>query len=127
MTPQGYYYPPQDVNQVQLPNYPQQTRQFSYFFVQNINEAYNWAIAPGNFLVFKDQDGIHFYTKSLGLSPYDKVQFEVYTKEQPQAEMQAPVQQTNTEYDSLKEEISKLKEAMKKLNNKITDKKVGDY
>ena len=112
MTPQGYYFP-------QEANFPQQTRQFSYFFVQNINEAYNWAIAPGSYLVFKDQDGIHFYTKSLGLSPYDKVQFEVFTKEQAQVEQQ----QMPNELDALKEEMSKLKDAMRKLNNKI---KAGD-
>ena len=99
---------------------PSQVRQLPCYFVQNINEAYNWGIAPGNALLFKDVDGVHVYMKGLGM-PYDKPVFEVYTKEQQSIEQ--PVQSHNTELDALKEEMSKLKDAMRKLNNKI---KAGD-
>ena len=109
----GYNYYPQEVtNQVQMPNV------LPCYFVQSINEAYNWRVAPGNCLIFKDIDGVHIYTKSQGL-PYEKPAFDIYTKEQAQVETQS----NNSEFDSLKDEISKLKDAMRKLNNKI---KAGD-
>ena len=97
----------------------QQNRQYypNYIVVQNINEAYNWAISPGSTLIFKDQDNMHIYIKSLS-SPYDRPMFEVFTKEQEQSQ--------TSEIDTLKEEMNRLKEAMKKLNSKITEKKVGD-
>lgn len=113
------YYPP---NQAQPPS-PNQL----YFYYANINEAYNWGIAPGNLLLFKDPDGVHFYMKSLGTSYGERPLFEVYTKEQPQTQTtETQSQQQPSELDSLKDEIARLKEAMKKLNNKLNDRKAGD-
>lgn len=120
---QAFYAPPQQEQFVQP--MAQQSRPFPYYPVSNINEAYNWAVAPGSYMVFRDQDGIHFYTKSLA-SPYDKPMFEVYTKE-PSVQQQTMEQTENddNEIDLLKEDISKIKDALRKLNDKITDKKVG--
>lgn len=87
--------------------------QNAYFFVKEQSEAVNWPIAPGNFLVFKDQDNIHFYTKSLGYSPYDRPMFEVYTRE-------VRVQESN--HDSA---IQELREAMSALQKQISEIKNG--
>ena len=119
----GYYSPPQE-QYVQQPALMRPNGQVQCYFVQNINEAYNWQVAPGNFLVFKDQDNIHIYTKSLA-TPYDKVMFDVYTKEQPANNTQT-TENKESELDDLREEISKMKDAMRKLNDRISDnKKVG--
>lgn len=111
----GGYYPQQDY--VQQPN-----RQVTFYWVTNINEAYNWGIAPGSSLIFRDQDNKHVYIKSLN-TPYEKPVFEVFTKEQQQVE---DPQTNDDSLNVLKDEISKIKEALKKLNNKISDRKVGD-
>ena len=113
------YYPTREQSQAPSPNQ-------LYFYYANINQAYNWGIAPGNLLLFKDPDGAHFYIKSLGTSYGERPVFEVYTKEQPQTQTEPQQQQQNSEFDSLKEDIARLKEAMKKLNGKLNDRKGGD-
>ena len=96
-------------------NYPNANRQaqYAYYFVKDKGEAVNWFIAPGSLLVFKDQDNVHFYTKSLGYSPYDKPIFEVYTKE-------VQIQERSPE-DSIQE----LREAMSALQKQISELKNG--
>jgi len=116
---QGYFQ-----QQGQMPqNYGQQNRSPSFYIVQNINEAYNWPIAPGNVLVFKDQDNTHLYTKSLG-SPYDKFIFEIYTKDNTNQSCE-PTGKNSDDIESLKDEMSKIKNALRKLNDKISGK-AGD-
>lgn len=94
-------------------------------FVKDRNEAEMWQIAPGNKLIFEDQNGINFYVKSLGFSPNDRPMFKVYKREdyvEPvnenlQAE-QNPLKDefekyqssTKLEMDSLRSSIEELKE-----------------
>ena len=120
---QGYYVPQQQPPGYMPQNYGQQNKPQSFYFVQNINEAYNWPIAPGNFLVFKDQDNTHLYTKSLG-SPYDKFVFEVYTKDGTNQSYES-TEKSSDDIESLKDEMSKIKNALRKLNDKISGK-AGD-
>ena len=96
-----------------------QNRQYSYNFVNSKEEGMNWPIAPGSLLVFKDLDGKHFYTKTLGYSPYDKPIFEVFekisdTNVQPE-QVQAP------SYDSvikdMQKQIDELRSAVQKKND----------
>ena len=112
----GNYYP--TVNR--QPQYD--TKQYSYYFVKDTGEAYNWPIAPGNLLVFKDQDGMHFYTKSLGYSPYDKPIFEVYTKE-----VQAQEQKPDSDFELLKKEIAEIKSKLSEINNRNNNNKGGSH
>ena len=92
----------------------QEPRQYSYFFVKDIGEAYNWLIAPGSLLVFKDQDNIHFYTKSLGYSPYDKPIFEVFTRE-----AQAQEQKPDSDFELLKKKVAELESKLSEI--KVVD------
>lgn len=94
-------------------------------FVKDRNEAEMWQVAPGNKLIFEDQNGINFYVKSLGFSPNDRPVFKVYKREdyvEPvnenlQAE-QNPLKDefekyqssTKLEMDSLRSSIEELKE-----------------
>ena len=96
------------------------TKQYLYFFVKDTGEAYNWPIAPGNLLVFKDQDDMHFYTKSLGYSPYDKPIFEVYTKE-----VQTQEQKPDSDFELLKKEIAEIKSKLSDINNRNNNKGGG--
>ena len=92
----------------------QEPRQYSYFFFFYIGEAYNWLIAPGSLLVFKDQDNIHFYTKSLGYSPYDKPIFEVFTRE-----AQAQEQKPDSDFELLKKKVAELESKLSEI--KVVD------
>ena len=113
----GNYYPTMN-RQAQF-----EPRQYSYFFVKDNSEAFNWPIAPGSLLVFKDQDNIHFYTKSLGYSPYDKPIFEIYTKE-----VQAQEPTIDSDFELLKKEVAELKSKLSEMNNRnnINNNKGGN-
>lgn len=63
-------------------NTVQQYNQAYFWYYASRMEALNWPIGPGNILTFRDPDGIHFYVKSMGFSPYESPSFEVFTKEQ---------------------------------------------
>lgn len=85
-------------------------------------EALNWPIAPGNMLVFKDPDGKHFYTKSLGWSPYEGIKFEDFSlvenkpvevvKEEPVVREVVP-SKTERDIEDLKEQMAALMDMMK--------------
>lgn len=113
------------------------SRPYSYNFVRDINEAKNWPTAPGNHLVFEDQNGMYFYTKSLGFGPNEKPIFVTYKREDfveqsesnTQTVEQNPLKDqlekyqssTKLELDSLKSGIEELKELINQrphFNNK---------
>jgi len=98
---------------------------YNYNFVRERSEAENWPIAPGNHLVFEDQNGVYFYTKSLGFAPNDRPVFSVFRredfveKEQPKEETKDKFQESITlEMSSVKNDISELKELVKELSTK---------
>lgn len=102
---------------------------YNYNYVQNRHEAETWPIAPGNHLVFEDQNGQYFYTKSLGFSPNESYIFTVFKKEeQVQPQKVTEQNQLETEVDSLKGDIAELKKLFEQFttNNKPRfDKKGG--
>lgn len=114
------YYPNIPNNNYMMPQYQafqQPTRQdqlnqafnntYTYTFVHNRSEAEQWPVAPGSLLVFADQNGAYYYTKSLGFSPNDKPIFNAFKKE----DYVEPVStnQTIVEQNPLKEEFEKYK------------------
>ena len=125
--------------QVPYQNYQAQQRQeqlnqvfastYNYNYVKDRREAEGWPIAPGNHLVFEDQNGLYFYTKSLGFAPNENYVFTVFKKEeqvQPQR-VEEPTR-LETEVDSLKGDIAELKKLFEQFtaNNKPRfDKKGG--
>ena len=97
-------------------------------FVKDRNEAEMWQVAPGNKLIFEDQNGINFYVKSLGFSPNDRPVFKVYKREdyvEPvnenlQAE-QNPLKDEFEKYQSsTKLEMDTLKSSIAELKDLIT-------
>ena len=131
MTYSNQFYPQN--NNFMYPQYRQEQLNQVYansynsncIFVKDRNEAEMWQVAPGNKLIFEDQNGINFYVKSLGFSPNDRPMFKVYKREdyvEPvnenlQAE-QNPLKDefekyqssTKLEMDSLRSSIEELKE-----------------
>lgn len=99
-------------------------------FVKDRNEAEMWQVAPGNKLIFEDQNGINFYVKSLGFSPNDRPMFKVYKREdyvEPvnenlQAE-QNPLKDEFEKYQSsTKLEIDNLRTSIEELKELINQK-----
>lgn len=67
--------------QLQNMQQPQQTPQIQnggFVFVKDINEARNYAVAPGNSVTFKIESQPYICTKTLGFSQLDQPIFEVF-------------------------------------------------
>ena len=60
---------------------PQQTNNNGIITVRNKEEAFNYPIAPGNSLTFKNETEPYIYTKTLGFSQLDQPIFEVFRLE----------------------------------------------
>ena len=114
---QNQYYPQN--NNFMYPQYRQEQLNQVYansynsncIFVKDRNEAEMWQVAPGNKLIFEDQNGINFYVKSLGFSPNDRPVFKVYKRENPlKDEFEKYQSSTKLEMDSLRSSIEELKE-----------------
>lgn len=143
MLPNQYYQTP--INNYQMPayqNYQAQQRQeqlnqafsnvYNCIFVRDRSEAENYQIAPGNHLIFEDQNGIFFYTKSLGFAPNDRPVFSVFKRED-QTRSQEPIKEEPNKYEeemnSLRQELLELKDSFKEFTTRPTynkfDKKGG--
>ena len=84
----GGYSPYQAYQQpIQQPiqqSYQQQTQQSGqpqiqnggFVSVRNIEEAFNWPVAPGNSITFKDENSPYIYTKTKGFSQLEAPIFE---------------------------------------------------
>ena len=72
-----YQYPYQQAYQ---PNYQQsnQIQNTGLVSVRSVEEAYNYPVAPGNSITFKDETQPFVYTKTKGFSPLEQPVFEKY-------------------------------------------------
>ena len=112
--------------QLQNMQQPQQTPQIQnggFVMVKDINEAMNYAVAPGNSVTFKIESQPYICTKTLGFSQLDQPIFEVFRlikeeqtlgnveeTEQPKKVENVPLVEYMTveEADSLKTEVRNL-------------------
>ncbi len=110
---------------------PQQTNNNGIITVRNKEEAFNYPIAPGNSLTFKNETEPYIYTKTLGFSQLDQPIFEVFRLEKeenveaPKTAFEEPVVQflTIDEANALKSEIEALKHEINFLKEYIEDDK----
>lgn len=86
-------------------------RPYNYSFVRDRSEAERWPTAPGNHLVFEDQNGLYFYVKSLGFNPNEKPVFAVYKRED--CVESTSTEQTSVEQNPLKDEFEKYQSSTK--------------
>lgn len=109
MMPQYQNFQQQPTRQDQLNQVFNNT--YTYTFVQNRGEAERWPVAPGSLLVFADQNGMYYYTKSLSFTPNDKPVFSVFKRED--CVESTSTNQTSIEQNPLKEELEKYQSSTK--------------
>ena len=141
------YYPYPNYNQMyyqqQMQNVQQQqTPQIQnggFIFVKDINEAKNYAVAPGNSVTFKIESQPYICTKTLGFSQLDQPIFEVFKLVKEENEWQnngltesliddlppneyLSISQGNeikTEMNKLKSELTELKDELNELKAEL--------
>ena len=78
-----------------------QMAQNGFVSVRSIEEAYNYPVAPGNSITFKDENSPFVYTKTKGFSPLEQPVFEKYrlvkVEEPPQCAQIMPKSEPNYE------------------------------
>ena len=125
--PQGYQpytgYNPYQQYQQGFQQTQQQNNQIQnggFVSVRNIEEAYNYPVAPGNSITFKDENAPYVYTKTKGFSQLDQPVFEKYRlvkeEEMPPESTQKPVEAPNCEEQIklLWDEVNALKSRLDK-------------
>jgi hypothetical protein len=116
--PIGYqnYYPQYQQGYVQQP----QTQDNGFIRVQNENEARMYPVAPGNSLIFIDENAPFCYTKTVDTSQLDRPKFEKYRLVKEEHEEQDPstnLYVSSDDFELLKKEVEKIKED---LNQRIS-------
>lgn len=107
--------------QLQMPQQQPQAQGIQnggFISVRSIEEALNWPLAPGNSLMFKDENSPYVYTKTRGFSQLDQPVFEKYrlVKEED-SQPQQPVQAHDFGEDiaALWEQVRQLQTDVKQL------------
>ena len=122
-----YQYPYQQAYQQ---NYQQsnQIQNTGLVSVRSVEEAYNYPVAPGNSITFKDETQPFVYTKTKGFSPLEQPVFEKYRLvkvEESQNVTQNPPKTSETWFDGEKQ-INLLWQEVNALKRKIEGVKEDD-
>lgn len=124
---------PASYQQYQAPNYqmaaqPQQMQiqNGGFVSVRSAQEAFNYPVALGNSVTFKDETAPFIYVKTRGFSQLEEPVFEQFqlVKVDNSQKAAEPEQTTNTEY-ALKSELSVLKEEIDLLKKKVSEFKLA--
>lgn len=126
--PYPYYQPFQAMYQPNIQQ-TQQVQNNGIITVRNKQEAFNYPIAPGNSLTFKNETEPYIYTKTLGFSQLDRPVFEVFRLERENVTTEVIPEQPAVEQSFLtienaalmQNEINTLKEEIKFLKDYIDD------
>lgn len=124
----GFYTPYQQYPQQYQQQQPQQSIQGTGFIsVPRMEVAYNWPVAPGNSLMFKDDNAPYVYTKTRGFSQLDEPVFETYrlVKEDVAAQRQ-PQQAEPQKQADYSGDINALWEEIKLLKADIVELKAPE-
>lgn len=135
--PYSYYQPYPAFNQIYQQVQPQQPPQIQnggFVIVKSINEAMNYAVAPGNSVTFKIESQPYICTKTLGFSQLDQPIFEVFklVKEERVESPTTALEDSGVQFftvdegSALKSEIEGLKGELQFLKDLITDEKKED-
>lgn len=127
--------------QNQMMNQPQpqmQTAQntvqpnYGFVSVQSEDEARKWPVAPGNSMMFRDENAPFVYTKTMGFSQLDRPIFDKYKLVRmedpvPPVETQTDTRSSGTKYAklddvlSMRADISDIKEQLERLKEDLAD------
>lgn len=125
--PYNYYQPyfqqyqPYSANQQ-----PQQIQNGGFVSVRSAQEAFNYPVALGNSVTFKDETAPYIYVKTRGFSQLEEPVFEQFqlVKVDNSQKMAEPEQITSTEY-ALKSDLSALQQEIDLLKKKISEFKLA--
>lgn len=134
--PQTYQYNPYQGFQQPAQQFQQPTQQYQqqatqpqiqnggFVSVRNIEEAYNWPVAPGNSITFKDENSPYIYTKTKGFSQLEAPIFERFRlvkEEESSAAPAMPSDGKNKPDNSveLKEQINMLWDEVNAIKGQI--------
>lgn len=132
--PQQYQY--QNFQQIpqQMSNYqsnmqqqPQQIQNGGFISVHNIQEAFNYPVAPGNSVTFKDENSPYIYVKTKGFSQLEEPIFKKFrlieeSDTQPQESTTTVTEQAVNYADFAKQaEITALWSEIEMLKKQIAD------
>lgn len=120
---QPYYqqYQPYSNNQQ-----PQQIQNGGFVSVRSAQEAFNYPVALGNSVTFKDETAPYIYVKTRGFSQLEEPVFEQFqlVKVDNSQKVAESAQAVSTEY-ALKSDLSALQQEIDLLKKKISEFKLA--
>lgn len=120
---QPYYqqYQPYSANQQ-----PQQIQNGGFVSVRSAQEAFNYPVALGNSVTFKDETAPYIYVKTRGFSQLEEPIFEQFqlVKVDNSQKVAEPEQTANAEY-ALKTDITALQNEIDLLKKKVSEFKLA--
>lgn len=124
--PYNYYQPyfqqyqPYSANQQ-----PQQIQNGGFVSVRSAQEAFNYPVALGNSVTFKDETAPYIYVKTRGFSQLEEPVFEQFQLVKvDNAQKQETAQAETAEY-ALKSDVLALKEEIDFLKKKVSEFKLA--
>ena len=104
---------------------PMQIQNGGFVSVRSAQEAFNYPVALGNSVTFKDETAPYIYVKTRGFSQLEEPVFEQFqlVKVDNSQKVAEPEQTVSTEY-ALKSELSALKEEIDLLKKKVSEFKL---
>lgn len=124
---------PASYQQYQAPNYqmaaqpqPMQIQNGGFVSVRSAQEAFNYPVALGNSVTFKDETAPYIYVKTRGFSQLEEPIFEQFqlVKVDNSQKAAEPEQTTSTEY-ALKSDLAALQEEIDWLKKKVSEFKLA--
>lgn len=124
---------PASYQQYQAPNYqmtaqpqPMQIQNGGFVSVRSAQEAFNYPVALGNSVTFKDETAPYIYVKTRGFSQLEEPIFEQFqlVKVDNSQKAAEPEQTTSTEY-ALKSDLTALQEEINLLKKKVSEYKLA--
>ena len=120
---------PASYQQYQAPNYqmtaqpqPMQIQNGGFVSVRSAQEAFNYPVALGNSVTFKDETAPFIYVKTRGFSQLEEPVFEQFqlVKVDNSQKAAEPEQAANPEY-ALKSDLTVLQEEIDLLKKKVSE------
>ena len=124
---QQYQQYPQYQNFQQIPQQPQQIQNGGFISVHNIQEAFNYPVAPGNSVTFKDENSPYIYVKTKGFSQLEEPTFKKFrlieeSDTQPEESTTTVTEQTVNYADFAKQaDVTALWSEIEMLKKQIAD------
>lgn len=105
---------------------PQTIQNGGFVSVRSAQEAFNYPVALGNSVTFKDETAPYIYVKTRGFSQLEEPVFEQFqlVKVDNSQKVAEPVQATSTEY-ALKSDLTALQEEINLLKKKVSEFKLA--